>query len=114
MKFGYGAGAGQGNTYAAVTVSLGSSIPIPGVLDKWQISTVDLKSGSVSSKPISPQPSVLGAETISLSGWGLAGGTPPAPVPPPAPPSPSPPTPPQPQGYACQKKDSKLQCVASS
>merc|ERR1712023_562277 len=73
MKFGYVADAVQGNTYAAVTVNLGSPIPIPGVLDKWQISTVDLESGTVSSKPISPQPSVLGAETISLSGFGLTG-----------------------------------------
>merc|ERR1712039_40397 len=76
MEFGYVADAVHGNTYAAVTVSLGSAIPIPGLLDRWQVSMVDLESGNVFSKPITPQPSVLGAETISLSGWGLTGTSP--------------------------------------
>ena len=35
------------------------------------VSTLDLKSGRLVEAPLNPQPSIEGAETVSLSGFGL-------------------------------------------
>ena len=47
---------------------------LPGAFDKWSLSVFDLETETVTLEaPLSPQPSALGAETTSLSGFGLAG-----------------------------------------
>jgi hypothetical protein len=44
---------------------------VPGVLDKWVVSTLDLDSGKLTEAALSPQPSVEGADTSPLTGFGL-------------------------------------------
>merc|ERR1711865_176274 len=53
------------DTYAAMTVNLAGGI---GLGDKWTVST---GTGEVHEFALSPQPSVLGAESVSLAGFGL-------------------------------------------
>ena len=70
---GYVADAVSGNTFASMTVALHPGGILPGVADKWTLSTVDLETGDVKELPLTPQPSIEGAETVSLSGFGVAG-----------------------------------------
>lgn len=58
-----------GDTYATMTVTIAPGTL--GVGDKWTLSMFSLSSGEVSEFAIDPQPSILGAETVSLSGFGL-------------------------------------------
>ena len=73
----YVAASLAGNKYGAMTVARHPSI-IPGTGDKWKLSTVDLSnvhnvSGTLIEVEIKPQPAPLeGAETVSLSGFGIA------------------------------------------
>eukprot|EP00658_Telonema_sp_P-2_P026320 TRINITY_DN2061_c0_g1_i1.p1 TRINITY_DN2061_c0_g1~~TRINITY_DN2061_c0_g1_i1.p1 ORF type:complete len:257 (+),score=51.49 TRINITY_DN2061_c0_g1_i1:3-773(+) len=67
---GYVGDAIHGNAYAALTVARNPS-PVPGLTDKWSVSTIDLITGKLTQAALSPQPSFLGAETVSLSGFGL-------------------------------------------
>ena len=57
--------------YAAMTVALHPSPLLPGVRDKWSVSTLDLNTGALTEAALSPQPSFEGAETVSLGGFGL-------------------------------------------
>jgi len=65
-----------GHSYAALTVEKHPNIILPGVGDKWSLATLDLKAadvgGSLKQLQLKPQPSFEGAETVSLSGFGLA------------------------------------------
>ena len=71
---GYVGGAAVGSTYAAMTVATHPNPILPGAFDKWSLSVFDLETETVTLEaPLSPQPSALGAETTSLSGFGLAG-----------------------------------------
>ena len=76
-NLGYVAASLAGNKYGAMTVARHPSI-IPGTGDKWKVSTVDLSnvhnvSGTLIEVEIKPQPAPLeGAETVSLSGFGIA------------------------------------------
>lgn len=84
------------DVYATMTVSVAAGTL--GVLDKWTLSTVSLSIRAVSEFALSPQPCILGAEAVSLSGFGLPlkqSPTPPTPAPTPEPtPEPTPaPTP---------------------
>ncbi len=54
--------------YGAMAVAKGA---VSAVSDKWSVHLVDLRSGAVLEAALDPQPSVLGAETTSLSGFGL-------------------------------------------
>lgn len=64
---GYVGAALAGGKYAAVTVKHGHS----AISDQWRVNLLDLASGALSSAALDPQPSKLGAETASLSGFGL-------------------------------------------
>lgn len=66
---GYVGDAVSGSTFAAMTVQKGSQIPLLG--DKWKVSTVDLRSGAVFESALKPQPALTGAETVTLSGFGM-------------------------------------------
>jgi len=55
--------------YAALTVSVRGVL---GVRDLWTVSRVDLASGGVTEAALNPQPTRLGSETSSLSGFGIA------------------------------------------
>ena len=71
---GYVGSAAVGSTYAAMTVATHPNPILPGAFDKWSLSVFDLETETVTLEaPLSPQPSALGAETTSLSGFGLAG-----------------------------------------
>jgi len=61
-----------GDIYATMTVALANGTL--GIGDKWTLSTLSLSGGEVSEFALTPQPSVIGAETVSLSGFGLAAG----------------------------------------
>jgi len=62
-----------GDIYATMTVTIANGTM--GIGDKWTLSTLSLTGGQVSEFPLTPQPSVIGAETVSLSGFGLAAQT---------------------------------------
>lgn len=66
---GYVGDAIDGSTFAAMTVQKGAKVPL--VSDKWKISTVDLHSGAVFESALKPQPAITGAETVTLSGFGM-------------------------------------------
>lgn len=68
---GYVADALGGHVHASMTVAKHASPLLPGVLDNWAVSTLDLVSGALTQAPLSPQPSALGAETTTLSGFGV-------------------------------------------
>ena len=62
----------DGTTFGAMVVNPKANPVLPGLLDKWAVHTVDLGSGNVTAAPLTPQPSLLGAETTALAGFGLA------------------------------------------
>ena len=57
--------------YGAMTIAAHPSPLLPGVADKWSVSTVDLDSGKLVQAPLKPQPSLEGAETTALCGFGI-------------------------------------------
>ena len=70
----------KGATYAALTVARHPFFP-PGAADKWTVSSLDLAAaggaaeaaGQAVSRPLRPQPSFIGAETVDLCGFGVGG-----------------------------------------
>jgi len=56
------------DTYAAMTVNLAGG---HGLGDKWTVSTVSLGTGAVQEFALNPQPSIFGAEAVSVTGFGL-------------------------------------------
>jgi len=68
---GYVTDAFAGGKYASMTVSPHPFPILPGTKDKWVVSTLDLETGKLTQAPLKPQPSIEGAETVSLAGFGL-------------------------------------------
>jgi hypothetical protein len=66
---GYVEHAVDADLYASMTVAIGAAAM--GVGDKWSVSTLDLKTGKLVEAALNPQPSLEGAETVSLSGFGI-------------------------------------------
>ena len=60
-----------GSLFAAMTVAIHPNPILPGVGDRWSLATVDLVTGAVREMPLTPQPSIEGAETVGLSGFGI-------------------------------------------
>lgn len=76
---GYVGASVVGTRFGAMTVAKHPSAILPGVGDKWQLVTLDLAAAAgagassvAREMPLAPQPSFEGAETVSLSGFGLA------------------------------------------
>lgn len=66
---GYVADSIAGSLFGALTVAhRGGTL---GLRDKWTLSTLDLATGRLMEAPLSPQPSIEGAETVALAGFGL-------------------------------------------
>eukprot|EP00451_Oxyrrhis_marina_P003287 CAMPEP_0204274372 /NCGR_PEP_ID=MMETSP0468-20130131/25140_1 /ASSEMBLY_ACC=CAM_ASM_000383 /TAXON_ID=2969 /ORGANISM="Oxyrrhis marina" /LENGTH=452 /DNA_ID=CAMNT_0051250571 /DNA_START=59 /DNA_END=1417 /DNA_ORIENTATION=+ len=63
----------QGSTFSSLSVSLGTA-PY-GLGDKWAVATVDLSTKKVVQSTLNPQPSALGANAASLSGFGIPAAT---------------------------------------
>eukprot|EP00295_Goniomonas_pacifica_P019651 CAMPEP_0175866022 /NCGR_PEP_ID=MMETSP0107_2-20121207/33983_1 /TAXON_ID=195067 ORGANISM="Goniomonas pacifica, Strain CCMP1869" /NCGR_SAMPLE_ID=MMETSP0107_2 /ASSEMBLY_ACC=CAM_ASM_000203 /LENGTH=420 /DNA_ID=CAMNT_0017183513 /DNA_START=40 /DNA_END=1302 /DNA_ORIENTATION=- len=75
-QLGYVADSVSGNTYAAITIAehkVASNAPrVPGLHDKWTVTTYDLSSGKLAHKTLFPQPSLIGgAETTAVMAFGL-------------------------------------------
>jgi len=68
---GYVGDATHKSVYAALTVAKKSSPVLPTVKDRWQLHFLDTATGKVVDSTLQPQPSLLGAETVALSGFGL-------------------------------------------
>lgn len=66
---GYITDALDGTLYGAMTVALH---PAPlGVMNKWSVSTLNLNTGALVEAELKPQPGLIGAGEVSLSGFGL-------------------------------------------
>ena len=76
QALGYVGASRVGTSYGAMTVALHPNPILPGVLDKWTLSTVDLSAAEPATTlvevALNPGPSFEGAETVALSGFGLA------------------------------------------
>jgi len=70
LQLGYVDDAVSGSTYGAMTVATHPSL-VPGLQDKWSVTTLDLTSGKLTQAALAPQPSLEGAETTALCGFGL-------------------------------------------
>ena len=68
---GYVADAYDGGLYGAMTVQLRPSPLVPGARDRWAVATLDLETGRLVAAALQPQPSIEGAETTSLCGFGI-------------------------------------------
>jgi hypothetical protein len=66
---GYVAAHVRGSTFSSMSVALGTA-PY-GLGDKWSVATVDLSTKSVVQNAMNPQPSAVGADASSLSGFGM-------------------------------------------
>ena len=66
---GYVADSIAGQVFGALTVAHHAGTL--GLRDKWTMSTLDLATGKLVEAPLSPQPSIEGAETVALAGFGL-------------------------------------------
>ena len=73
---GYVGASLAGSRYGAMTVALHPNPLLPGWSDKWTLATIDLSAPEPSTTlvdvALDPAPSFEGAETVSLSGFGLA------------------------------------------
>jgi len=67
---GYVAAAVSGKVFGSLTVAYHPGV-VPGGSDKWVVSTLDLSTGKLTEAALSPQPSIEGADTASLTGFGL-------------------------------------------
>jgi hypothetical protein len=67
---GYVGDASDGRVvYASLTVD---ATGLLGVRDRWSVARVDLRTRVVTESVLRTQPAVLGAETCSLAGFGIA------------------------------------------